>query len=511
MSSDQQTKHMLRRWGTAAVFLGVAAAAGCDSLLDVDLPDAVTDQVFEEPTSAPLMVNSVLAGVECGYSTFALLSAGYEDNFQRVSGVAGTYSEYPSRPAGGQCDEDAYSNEWVDPFLIARRQGYDYYEQIAQWTDAEVANRRKLLGTLSFYNAVTMDVFGEHFCEFTIDESPLLSPNQTLEIAEAWADSALAHIAATGDYAISFQQGTVATSAQTATYGLRSRIRWAMGDLTGAAADAAMVPNGFMAYVLREDGEDRRNMVSSMQGNGGGVQAAGFLQGPVRLKTSANAYGASNLGTNPVTGQPWPNTIPFTGYLNLAIDAATGRAVDASGYPLTTAIAGTVADTRVQHAIGNTAGGPDNVIRKYTSLADDIPLINWKEMRLIQAQYQNDVVGDQAAAIALVNQVRAADNLPLVQGAYAAGATANTVEDMIIEERRRALWLEGRFWSTKILNPGKLWFPRRRGDWVNQSASYVLQGGARVILSDDEYQINPNLTLADRGTVCDASVAPVLN
>ena len=114
-------------------------------------------------------------------------------------------------------------------------------------------------------------------------------------------------------------------------------------------------------------------------------------------------------------------------------------------------------------------------------------------------------MNDQAAAIAFINQLRTAAGLPLVTGTY----SQDQVDNLIIEERRRALWLEGRFWSTKIQNTNKLWFPRRVGDWINPAASYVLNGGVRLLMQQDEYQINPNLSLADRGTGCAAAQAPV--
>jgi hypothetical protein len=485
------------------------AVAGCDSLLEVDLPDAVTVDTFDNPATAALQVNSVMAGVECAYSTFAMEAGGFEDNFQRVSGVAGLYSEYRDTPGGGSCDEDSYSQEWIDPFLIARNQGYETYDRLSAWTDAEVANREELLAQTALYTAIPLDVFGEYFCEMSIEESDLMTPVQTLQLAEDWVNTALEHIANTGDFEIDLQQGTVTTSAETMAYGLLARIRWARGDLEGAANYAAMVPDDFVAWVLREDGEDRRNMVSSTQGGGGGIQAAGFLQGPIKLKTGTNDYGVSSLGpVNPATNAPWPNPVPFTGYIDLGIDATTGVVVTDAGYPITTDQAGTVDDPRVTHAIGNTAGGPDYIVQKYPNLSDDIPLVNWREMRLIQAEYANEVQNNQAAAIGFINELRTAANIPTIAStAY----SQDYVEDMIIEERRRALWLEGRFWATKIQNTDKLWFPRAGSDWINQDAQYPLGGGVRLLMPEDEYEINPNLTLADRGTGCTAAEAPVYN
>jgi len=241
------------------------------------------------------------------------------------------------------------------------------------------------------------------------------------------------------------------------------------------------------------------------------VQAAGFLQGPVRLKSATNTYGYADLGNRP-DGTPWPDSIPYTGYIGLAIDPATGRAIGDDGFPINTLEdPGSVADSRVEYTIGNTAGGPDNIIQKYKSLSDDIPLLNWREMRLIQAE----AAGPGAAATALVNSIRTADGLPVIAGAYLTlvESDADRFLDMIIEERRRSLWLEARYWATKLQHTDMLWFPRAAGDLINSAAAYSIGGGVRLLLGSDEYQINPNLRdnggLALRATGCDPDQAPV--
>ena len=503
-----------RRQAKAAMLLcAVAATAACDELLEVELPSAVTDEVLNDPGTAALQVSSVMAAVECGYGTLAVTASGFEDNWQLVAGSGSSYSQYDDTPDDGDCDEDVWSDSWMDALLVARGEGYRAYSDISGY---DVPGKEKLLATLAMYNAVTLGVFGEFFCEFaissidrstgTVTYGDMLTYNQTLAIAEGWADSVFLHLAAPEP--LTTTAGTVTPDMLQTTYGLRARIRYANGDLAGAALDAALVTTGHMAWVLREEPEDRRNLVSTANGNGGGIQAEGFLQGPVRIDTNATEYGISLLGSHPVTGIPWPDPVPFTGYLDLAIQTADGRAIDDAGYPLTTATAGTTVDTRVPHAIGNTAGGPLNVEQKYGDLAADIPLLNWREMRLIQAE----AAGPGAAGLGFVNEIRTADGLPLVTGGYATlvQGDATAFDNLLIEERRRALWLEARFWSTKILKNEKLWFPRREGEWVNVS-SYELNGGVRVLMDESEYAINPNLGLEARGTGCPAGQRPVFN
>lgn len=524
-ATSGQTTGGHRRWMMgAALVLATTAMAGCDQLLEVELPDAVTDQALTNPATAHVQVNSAIALIECAYSGLAIDAAGYEDNFQRVSGVAGGYSEYETTPGGG-CSGDTYSSGWGGTLQTARGVGYNAYEAVSTWTSEQLVNagglgaygdREELLATAATYNALLLSIWGEHYCESVISTptelGPALTPAQTLAVAEQWADDALGHIAAGGDFSIDLGRGQVTSSAETLVYGIRARIRWAAGDLTGAASDAAQVPDGFYAWILREDNQAetaRINLVSSMQSGGGGVQAAGFLQGPVSLRGS-DPYGISFLGNNPVTGQAWPSPVPFTGYIDLAI-AADGRAVDADGHAITLSTAGSVADPRVPHIIGNTAGGPDYIPQKYPSLGDDIPLINWQEMRLIRAEAEGG-----AAAVGHVNAVRngtvyvggAMVDIDLPDVTYVP-ANASETEDMIIEERRRALFEEARFWATKTLNPDKLWFPRNEGQWENESATYNLGGGVRVLLPGDEYDLN--LGLEARGQSCDPTQAPIFN
>jgi hypothetical protein len=497
-----------RRQSKAGVLIcAVAATAACDTLLEVDLPAAVTSDALDNPSTAGLQVNSVMAAVECGYSALVVWASGLEDNFQRVAGSGPGFTQYGDTPSNGDCDTGVWDDSFMESLLIARGEGYRAYNQIL---GATVANRDLHLATLAMYNAVTLGVFGEYFCEFSISTTEsfgdLMTPPEVLAVAEGWADSVFLHQAT--PQALTKQSGTVTTDMRQTTYALRARIRYAAGDLAGAAADAAMVSDGHMAWILREDPEDRRNAIASIQGNAGGVQSQGFLLGPVTVGLNP---GISELGAHPVAGTPyaggWPSPVPFTGYLDLAIETATGRAVSDAGNPLTTAAAGTTEDTRVEHAIGNTAGGPRPIERKYDELSDDIPLVNWREMRLIQAEN----AGPGSAGVDFVNEIRAADGLPLVAGAYRTlvEGDADRFDDLIIEERRRALWLEARFWSTKIQKNEKLWFPRRVGEWVNVS-NYELNGGVRMLMPTSEYQINPNFGgLAARGTGCAAGERPV--
>jgi len=505
-----------RQARVAALISAVAAMGACDTLLEVDLPSAITSDALDDPATAALQVNSVIGAVECAYSALTVHASGLEDNFQRVAGSGPGFSQYLDTPSGGDCDTGNWDDSFVENLLVARYEGYRAYNDILGYT---VPNKERLLTHLALYNAITLGVFGEYFCEFAMSSrdrvtgdvtfGTLLTPSQTLAIAEDWTDSVFVHLALApaADSVLSTTAGVITSNISRTTYGLRARMRYAAGDLAGAAADAALVTDGHMAWVLREDPEDRRNAMALVQGNANGVQSQGFLQGPVTV--GANP-GITELGSHPVTGVPWTSPVPFTGYLNLAIETATGRAVSDAGHALTTGT-GMTADSRVPFlATGNVSGGVRPVQRKYTTLSTDIPLLNWREMRLIRAEAA--YATSPSTAVDHVNAIRTAAALPLVQGAYRTLVEGNAArfDDLIIEERRRALWLEARFWSTKIQKNTKLWFPRRLGEWVNNS-NYELFGGVRNLMPNNEYEINPNFGLAARGTGCPLGERPVFN
>jgi hypothetical protein len=321
----------------------------------------------------------------------------------------------------------------------------------------------------------------------------------------------------------------ISPSAQNMAVAIRARIRWANGDLAGAADDAATVlaaAPAFVAWVTRESGEKRRNKIFHMLTD---ISFSGML--------GINDWWDSGVrAPNPVTGQLWPDTIPFTGYIFLGI-APDGRTLETNGsvanmpvrwaeqlrdnaeQPIPLA-GGAVPDTRVPHIYKSIQGpGKQEVPAVYASEDADIPYMTWEELKLIQADREMEIGGaaNLQGAIDIVNEIRAAKSLPLISGTYLATLTDgaddfNEVRYMLIEERRREFFSEGgRYWSTKIQNTDLLWFPRLQGATPFQG--YNLQGAVRQLFAGDEYDQNEYFVqrggLAARGTGC-ASLGTIL-
>src|SRR5690606_17321744 len=234
----------------------------------------------------------------------------------------------------GDCDSDSEDGSWFDQISSARALAAGAYRRISEdWANVNIGNREQLLATAALYVAAPLDIFGEFFCEMAVDAGPLMTPEQTLAMGEEWIEVALDHIAEAGDFELPFgitgpEDGNGAAAM---AYALRARMRWAAGNHAGALEDIARVPKGFAAWVTRDAGLTRRNKVYDA---GTAVGFSGMLD--------VNTWWVGP--PNPVTGEPWPNPIPFTGYLFLGV-LPDGRAVTDGGLPIRTTVdAGAVAD-----------------------------------------------------------------------------------------------------------------------------------------------------------------------
>ena len=520
----------IKSWGRAgALGLLLGALSACDNLLEVELPHVLTEVALEGPETAETQVNSAIAQFECGSSAFGYVALGHEDVLGSVAGIGGGNAIYRDTPdAGTECDNAPSVGNWFDQIMGARRflsnsveKGdlvgtgvYDRIQNDKTWSSIPTGEANRLSAIAAIYMAAIMSHFGEFYCEVGFDGSDFIEvgrgiPTGPLALGEGWATTALAHIGGT-DFAMPHGISTSATAMATA---LRARIRWAQGNLTGAAADAATIATGWSSWITRETEEQRRNKIF----NAAQEVSFGAMYGVI------DWWQSSTRRPNPATGNLWPDIIPFTGYIFLGV-MPDGRTVDAGGYPVRWAEEqrdanedpvslgnGAIPDTRVQHTIKSVQGpGRFEVPARYSAQDDDIPLVAWTEMRYIQAENAN-ALGDRAGAINFVNEIRAAEGLPLVTY-IGAGATQTEVHYLIIEERWRTFFAEGaRYYSTKIQNTDLLWFPRWQGDSPLQSFS-SLGGGVRLLFPEDEYTNNPLWAARGGqdlwGTGCDAKWAP---
>ena len=505
--NDKQLEHeRIQHWGRrvrVALTLGcsVVVLSACADFLEVDLPAKLTDDVLNDPAGAETLRNSIANEFESGFNYQLWSNFGMEDGGEIVIGSPGIDT--------GGFRWNVYPAFYFEFYQSARRFANILHAKLTdEWTVQQVPKRAQFLATASLYSGAAIGMLGMAFCEMTLDNGPLLTPGQTLELADQRLTRAIAEITAAGDFEMPFG---IASSAKAMAHGLRAQVRWMGDNMSGAQADAEQVPEGFMAWVTRDAGPFRRNKPYF-----DGVLTRYPYLFQVNDWWTTDPTKSPGAEINPATGQSWPDIIPFTGYPNLGI-LPDGRAVwDDTGLPIRVAAAPgrteekyrrpiedtAVPDTRVDFDFGVTQplSFPNYVVGKYTSEADPLPLVNWKEMVLIRAE----AAGGQGA-IDLVNVLRAADGLPLVT--YADPANQQQIRYMLIEERRRVLYIEGRYYFTKLKNLDLLWFPRAEGTTATRRTTY--QGAVRLLIPLTEFDLNPNLSRADRATGCPQHERPV--
>lgn len=439
------------RWkapgGLSAAALGVGVLlAGCSDILKVDLPGSLTEADLLTPEMARAMVLSAVADFECAFSEFTATIGGIEDAYWETTGwFPKAWSEYRVTDQNGalnstRCGLSDTAAGFFGAFQSGRFQAEQAYRTIDTFTDTQVQNRQQLLATAAIYAGLSYQVFGEHWCEMAVDVGPLMTPQQTLAKGEEWFTRALGHIG-TGDF------GTAMTTSmkQLAHLG-RARVRFALGNLQGAKADAEMIQPGFRANVTRGAGvRPRWNHVYHHLT----VSKFMTIAGPVQFGGETVSVGFRNLTVAPDgrttvnDGVPDPR-VPVTNTGQVAADGVT----------------------------------PHWIQTKYRSYADPIPLARWAEAQLILAEIEGG-----AQAVARINALRDVHGLPHFQG-----GTAEQIRAQIIEERRREFFFEGRWHADKLRY--NLWFPRGQG-FNHKNIAY---GNVTCLpLGEQEKILNPNL------------------
>jgi hypothetical protein len=391
----------------------LASSAACDNLLEVSSPGNLTAEQLEDPKMAPVLQIGMIADFECafqGYAYTASILAGEFDGvitaradliwFNRVVDVDLTSGNLACTTTGG-----AYL-----PLQIARFQAQQLYRLVKSFPAGALADADAMLGEAAAYTGYSFTLLGEGFCSMAVDIGPVLSRRQTFDSAEVWFTEALAHT----------------TSAEVRNMALvgRARARLNIGNLTGAAADASLVPLTFNRTILGSTANVRRQnqvFIHTIQN---------------REASVAPEYRGLTIGSTP--------------------------------------------DSRVSVVL-SAQRGQDNVSQlflqqKYLTLTASRVLAGWKEAQLILAEAR----GGQEA-VAAINRLRTAANLPQFSSTDPAA-----IQAQVIEERRRELFLDGQRLGDML----RLNIPFRTGT-TNKGEPY---GNITCIpLPATERRVNPNL------------------
>ncbi len=363
----------------ATLVLSLAATASCNSLLAVDNPGRVTADALSDPGLAPILEAAALQSAQCAFIQYAastgmlsgeyLSSNGFVDNHPwEWRGIV----EIKQAPGSCPGNRATTSMGFYTPAQQARFQLEDLNARLQTFTDTQVAGRQRMLTETNAYAGYMYVLLAESMCEMAIDGGPKLTSAEVFAIAEKRFTDAIA-IATTINDASLLNMARVG----------RARTRLNLGNLTGAAADASLVPGGFTRIAeFSEVAVTRENRIYNL--------------------TVRN----NNLSVGP-------------DYRNLTVNG--------------------VADPRVRVTNLNRVG-LDNVTpmwqqQKFSgSGAAPLTIASYAEAQLILAEASTG-----QAAIDAINRVRALSSI----APMALPSAGTNIGELVIEERRRQLFSEG--------------------------------------------------------------------
>jgi hypothetical protein len=362
----------------AALLLGTAACDTVDRLLTVTSPSRLAESGFLVPQNAALISNSAVADFECAQGAYIVASGLAAGELVEGTQTAARWSydrrdieENQAQYASAGCAAIGV----YTPLNVARHTNDQAVALLEGWTDAQVANRQRLIARNAAMAGHAIVLLAEGFCQCVINLGPALTTAQAFDSAIVRFDKAIAAANAAND----------ASALNLARVG-RARAQLGKGDLPGAAATAAQVPQDFVFNATHDlNAATRNNRIFAQNNQGFAV-------------TVAPAY----------------------------------RAMTVAGAP----------DPRVR-AIDGGRNATDQINRlwtqqKYTSLTAPTPIASGIEARLIQAEALG---AGQGVAIVNALRARAGVALPPLSSAETAAFIAT-----VMEERNRELWLQGNRW-----------------------------------------------------------------
>ncbi len=366
------------QWVTVIVLSAPTLACNVlDKGLEARAPDKIETSVLETPANAGLLVTSSIGNFECALKMYIVDAGMASGEFMDATATAANWP-FDSRNTDPTSDT-RYATNGCDaygiytPIQVARGTADRSLELLQSWTDAQVPGRQGLIAKAAAYAGYSRILLGEAFCTAAINLSKEMTSAEIFASAEAMFTTAITAAQAAGDQQI-----------LNMAYVGRARARLDQGNKTGATADAALVPAGFVINAASENAPTIRQNRIQVFNQGGLVSVA-------------------------------------PSYRNLTVASGTG----------------TVPDTRV--AVTNAGkNGTDNrtplyIQTKYANSASPIPIASYKEAQLIVAE-----VAQGQTAVNIINNLRAAKGLPAFSSTDPVAIAAE-----VTEARRRELFLEG--------------------------------------------------------------------
>ncbi|MEP7002179.1 MAG: RagB/SusD family nutrient uptake outer membrane protein [bacterium] len=368
------------------VAVALVGLTACNSILDVDNPGSVPAEALADATLAPALAAAALQTLQCGVIQYAASAAMLSGEYLNANGFVDNHpwewrGVQEIKAAPGSCNyvRATTAMGFYTPLQQARFQLDDTFSRLEKFTDAQVQGRALLMAQMRAYAGYAILLLGEGMCEMAMDNGPKMTRAEVFAAAEVRFTDAIARATAVGDQSV----------LNMARVG-RARARLDLKNLTGAAADAALVPSGFVRNAEFTEGgaTQRENRIYNLT---------------IRNDYLSVSAPYRNLTVNGVAGSVPDPRVKVKDAGKKANDGVT---------PL----------FQQQKFIAQTGGTP-------------VPIASWNEAQLIYAE----AVGGQQGFDAL-NAVRTANGVPTLTGA---APTGQAFTDLVLEERRRQLFSEG--------------------------------------------------------------------
>lgn len=358
----------IRRGMMAVLAVGLLmGTAGCDTLLEVELPGQVKEEDLANPALANTLVSGALGEFECAMNalvpTHAFLTGEFiSSNFFLDSNAWGRRERPFMRETAGSCPDDRGSTDYgyYTPMQRARWMAEDAARRIQEFPDDQVTDKTRKLATLNAYAGYAYLHLGQNYCEVTIDNGPALGTDEVLSRAGERFSTAIDQASNAGADEIR----------QMALVG-RARVNLNLGQPDQAESDAEQVAENFVRY-------------------------ADYSTSTVRRENSTYNRTETNFMS---VGSNWRN-------------------LTAEGEP----------DPRVPventGSVGQDGTTPQWDQLKYTSRSDDIPIASWREAQLILAEVRGG-----SEAIDAMNRVRAVHDIPPLEESEVDDVMATLLEE----------------------------------------------------------------------------------
>ena len=240
---------IMKRFSWIATAFLLPVVAGCDRLLDVEVPSRVEASSLYIPANAELLVNSAVGDFECALASYIVATGLMTDELVDAALQVSRW-DYDARrtlPSGESGVDPCTDLGVYTPLSTARWQADEIREALEGWSDAEVPSRDELIATAAAHAGYSLVLMGEVMCSAAIDEGPELSKADLFRLAEERFTTALAAAQAAND----------ADLIAFARVG-RARALLDRGEEAAAAADATLVPADFVRNATYSAAAPRR-------------------------------------------------------------------------------------------------------------------------------------------------------------------------------------------------------------------------------------------------------------